>query len=88
MILREIGRYLELRGQAGLRDIALHVDAEESAVRCMLERWVRSGRVGRLSAMPSCGSACAKCSPRETELYIWRDGIKAQPLPPPSLICN
>lgn len=85
MILQEIGRYLEARGRAGLKDIALHVDAEESAVRGMLEHWVRKGRVYRFPVTTSCGSTCGTCGSQESDLFVWRGGIKAQPLPFPRL---
>ena len=83
MILREIGSYLCERGRAGLKDIALHVDAEESAVRGMLEHWLRKGMVERSLVTPACAAACGKCSPHEGELYIWRGAVEARSLPFP-----
>ena len=86
MILSQIGDYLKARGQASLSDIALHLDAEESAVRAMLAHWERRGRVQRVSSAPGCGSSCDKCSPSASELYVWRENhdIQEQPLPFPS----
>ncbi len=71
MILSDIRRYLEQRGQATLADIALHFDASPDAVRGMLEVWMRKGRVQRRMATGSCGSSCNQCAPAATEIYVW-----------------
>ena len=86
MILQQVGDYLKQKGQATLADIALHVDADESAVRGMLERWVRKGLVERRALASGCGSSCDKCAPAATELYVWKEFEKVmeQPLPFPT----
>jgi putative ferrous iron transport protein C len=71
MILSDIRRYLEQRGQASLSDIALHFDADPDAVRGMLEAWIRKGKVIKRSSTASCGSSCQSCDPASTELYVW-----------------
>ncbi|HEB56914.1 MAG TPA: sugar metabolism transcriptional regulator [Gammaproteobacteria bacterium] len=71
MILSDISRYLEQRGQATLADIALHFDADADAVRGMLAIWIRKGRVYRRLANASCGSRCQQCDPAATEIYVW-----------------
>lgn len=71
MILPEIRRYLEQRGQASLADIALHFDIQPDAVRGMLEVWMRKGKVQRRLATTSCGSRCNKCQSAATEIYAW-----------------
>ncbi len=71
MILSEISRYLEQRGQATLADIALHFDADPDAVRGMLEVWIRKGSVYRRAATDSCGSRCSQCDSAITEIYVW-----------------
>jgi hypothetical protein len=71
MILSDIRRYLEHRGQASLADIALHFDADPDAVRGMLDAWIRKGRVIRRASTASCGSTCQSCNPASTELYVW-----------------
>ena len=87
MILRKIADYLERRGEASLVDIALHVEADESAVRGMLNYWIRKGKVERLSAIGSaCSGGCSKqCSSAEPELYVWKASMSAVPLPFPTL---
>ena len=47
MILSDIRRYLEQRGQATLADIALHFDADPNAVRGMLNVWIRKDKVSQ-----------------------------------------
>lgn len=75
MILSDIRRYLEQRGQATLADIALHFGADADAVRGMLEVWVRKGKVHRKMATASCGNSCSQCDPAATEIYVWRTEI-------------
>lgn len=71
MILSDIRRYLEQRGQATLGDIALHFDADPGAVRGMLEVWIQKGKVQRQMATASCGGSCTQCDPAATEIYVW-----------------
>ena len=86
MILQQVGDYLRQKGQATLADIALHVDADESAVRGMLEHWIQKGMIERRALAPSCGSSCSKCAPAATELYVWRGSktVVEQVLPFPT----
>ncbi len=81
MILADIKRYLEQRGQAALADIALHFDADPEAVRGMLEVWMRKGRVHRQMANAACGSACHQCDSAVTEIYVWGEAQGAASLP-------
>ena len=86
-MLSAIKRYLIQRRQATLADIALHLDSPQEAVRGMLERWIRKGKIRRLRATASCGSSCSKCDPALTEYYQWVEsdsaGSEAQALPLP-----
>lgn len=86
MILQQVRDYVEQRGQATLADIALHVDADESAVRGMLQRWIDKGKVERRTLASSCGSSCDKCAPAATELYVWKASqmIESHSLPFPT----
>jgi hypothetical protein len=87
-MLSAIKRYLMQRRQATLADIAMHLDSPQEAVRGMLERWIRKGKVRRLQATSSCGSSCRKCDPALTEFYQWIGGEnddsehQQPPLPP------
>jgi hypothetical protein len=74
MILTDVRRYLQQRGQATLGDIASHVRSEPSAVKGMLEHWVRKGKVHREHATSACGSGCTRCEPASVEIYRWLGG--------------
>ena len=63
MILSDIRRYLEQRGQASVFDIAMHCDTQPDAVRGMLQVWVRKGLAYKLPTA-SQGSAFF--------VYAWR----------------
>ena len=71
MILSDLKRYLRERGQASLRDMALHFDAEPDVVRAMLDVWVRKGRVERGPVDASCGGNCNQCDAAAAEIYRW-----------------
>lgn len=73
MILSEIRDYVRERRQASLEEIALHVDSNPDAVRGMLERWIRKGRIRKTLKGPACGSSCGSCSSESTEIYEWID---------------
>lgn len=70
MILSDIKRYLEDRGQATLSDIAIHFDSNPDAVRGMMEIWIRKGQVRILKANDACGDSCNQCN-ATTEIYQW-----------------
>ncbi|MCP5405982.1 MAG: FeoC-like transcriptional regulator [Chromatiaceae bacterium] len=79
MILAEIKRYLQQRGQATLADIALHFDTAPDAVRGMLETLLRKGRIRRQQLNSACGSSCCKCDTAATELYEWTGNAVPDP---------
>mgnify|MGYP000143266632 CR=1 FL=1 len=70
MILTDIRRYLEQRGQASLGDISRHLEADPEAVRGMLEHWMRKGRVRRYPVGAACGG-CGQCEGSGLEVYEW-----------------
>ncbi len=82
MILSEVKNYLQARGLASLTDIALHVNADPDAVRGMLERWIRKGKVRKQMATASCGSACSACATESIEFYEWTDSATTTAHPP------
>ncbi len=71
MILSQVRDYLKQRGQCTLSDIALHFDTDASAVRGMLDIWIKKGKVEKRSATTSCGTSCQSCDPATTEIYLW-----------------
>jgi putative ferrous iron transport protein C len=84
MILSEVKRYLQDRGQATLMDIALHFGTQADALRPMLTVWMRKGKVERLRAEARCGTSCQRCDPAATEIYRWSEGQPASPAEPPA----
>jgi hypothetical protein len=74
MILSELRRYLEARGQASLADLSVHFDTDADALRPMLDIWLRKGNVERFGISPDCGGNCNRCAPEATEIYRWRGG--------------
>ncbi len=80
MILADLKRYLETRGQTSLAELARHFRADPEALRGMLETWIRKGRVTRLRTPASCGSRCSGCDPLAAEVYVWR--LDGEPSPP------
>ena len=87
MILTDIRRYLEHRGQASLEDIARHLDADPEAVRGMMEHWMRKGRVRRHLAGAACGG-CSQCEGSALEVYEWLDAAGDRPALRPVKICR
>ncbi len=71
MILSEIKKYIQQRGQASLEDIALHFDTEADAVREMLKIWIHKGKITQQISSASCGSSCTQCDSASTEIYVW-----------------
>jgi len=88
VILSDIRRYLELRGQASLGDLSLHFASEPDAMRGMLEQWIRRGKVRKVQANASCGSGCTQCAPTTTEIYQWLGNEPTRPPPAPIEFCR
>ncbi|HAC33635.1 MAG TPA: sugar metabolism transcriptional regulator [Gammaproteobacteria bacterium] len=72
-MLAELRSYLQTHGRAPLGDIALHLQMEPSAVRPLLQKWQRKGKVVKLEAEQGCSSGCNKCDPDSLELYAWQE---------------
>lgn len=72
MILSEVRNYLCKHKRASIKDIALHFEMDADAVRGLLEKWIKKGKVGRLTAGGTgCGTSCCQCDPLLTEIYEW-----------------
>lgn len=73
MILSDIKRYLETRGQASLNELALHFDVDPDAMRGMLARWIDKGKVARTVAPGGCRKGCRSCGcGNDLEIYAWQ----------------
>jgi len=71
MILTEVRNYLQQHGHASVRDIALHVDADNGAVRGILDHLTHKGRVRKIKANSACGTSCCKCDAGIIAVYVW-----------------
>ena len=72
MILSKLKSYLVERKRVPIGDLANHFDADPSAVRGMLEHFVRKGQVQRVDAEGAC-TGCQKCDPALQEIYEWTE---------------
>jgi hypothetical protein len=79
MMLDRLAAYLQRRGSASLTDIALHLDADESAVRPMLDLLMRKGKVIAIDPSRGCGSGCGQCASAEKASYAWRSSLVSMP---------
>lgn len=70
MILRDVRRYLKQREQASLKDMALHLNADEEAVKGMLDLLIRRGEVSLANSTSACQSSCGSCSVN-SNVYFW-----------------
>ncbi|MDH5484256.1 MAG: FeoC-like transcriptional regulator [Gammaproteobacteria bacterium] len=71
MILTQLRDYLKTKGQAPLRDMALHFNMQADALRPMIEHWIEKGKVEKLPAGTQCGGGCSSCAPQTIEIYRW-----------------
>ena len=71
MILSELRDYLQQKQRLSLLEMANHFDIDVDALRGMLSKWIKKGKVKRLDLGKDCGTGCCKCDPAMTELYEW-----------------
>jgi len=71
MILSELKTYLSERKRAPIKDMAIHFNSEPSAIRGMLEHFIRKGQVHRLEMSTACGG-CQKCGESDMEIYEFK----------------
>ncbi|GGA22097.1 FeoC-like transcriptional regulator [Okeania sp. KiyG1] len=69
MILTDIQGYLEKCGKISLAELALHFQMDANAMRPLLKRLIRKGRI-RLMEGEKCASCC-NCSSEMIEFYEW-----------------
>ncbi len=73
MILSEIRDFIRERKRCTLQELVLHFDIDAQALRGMLAKWIKKGKLRQIPVSSSCGSGCHKCAPELTELYEWVD---------------
>ncbi len=81
MIFVRISALLQQRQRISLKDLAENLHTAPEALRAMLARLERKGRVRRLPAGTGC-CGCCQCDPALIELYEWMGDDPAQVLRP------
>ena len=69
MILTDIQDYLQKYGKASLAELANHFRIDANALRPLLKRLIRKGRI-RLMIGKKC-AGCTHCPPETIEFYEW-----------------
>ncbi len=75
MSLIDIKQHMMKVRLATLASLCLLFNAEPENLRCMLQHWMRKGRIRQCTKQPACGSRCFKCPTAATEIYEWVDVI-------------
>ncbi len=71
--------HLVERGAASLDELALHFDADRTAVREALGRFEAKGRVAKLEGRRTCGG-CSHHDCAAEEIWEWRESATPPPL--------
>lgn len=71
MILSDIKEYFSNHGMASLTDLSVHFGVEPDAMRGMLDRWIRKGKLSKLPQGASCPKCCEACNSDTLEIYEW-----------------
>ncbi|WP_199245627.1 FeoC-like transcriptional regulator [[Phormidium] sp. ETS-05] len=74
-MLQDIQNYLRDRPVTSLAELAQHFQVDTDALRFMLERLIRKGRVRQLESK-KCGG-CHTCATESLELYQWVNSTPA-----------
>lgn len=70
-MLLEIKRYLSEKKTANLQELSLRFKKQPDTMRCMLQHWMRKGKICRAAQPVGCGSKCQLCKPTIAEVYSW-----------------
>jgi predicted ArsR family transcriptional regulator len=71
VILARIETYLSQQRRAALIDLARQLGSDPEALRGMLAKLERKGRVRRLPAGTPCRGGCSACDPASIEIFEW-----------------
>jgi hypothetical protein len=74
MSLIDIKQHMMKVRMATLGSLCSLFKSDPETVRCMLQHWIRKGRIRQCMKTPACGSRCFKCPSQVTEIYEWVDG--------------
>ncbi|MDJ0673840.1 MAG: FeoC-like transcriptional regulator [Calothrix sp. MO_167.B42] len=70
MILRELQEFILNYHRVSLREMELHFRMDGDALRQMLNKLIKKGRVRKLPASHKC-HGCTSCNPDTNEFYEW-----------------
>jgi len=83
-MLSDIQAYIAAHGTVSIADLALHFHTDSSALRPMLAKLIRKGRVRSLPAPAKCAD-CTCCDLSSLECYAWVAQPTTTPPPPDAL---
>lgn len=70
MILSDIQKFIANNKRASIADLKIHFRMDGDALRGMLNRLIRKGRISRMAEAKKCGG-CGSCADDATEIYVW-----------------
>lgn len=73
MSLLDIKHYMSKVRMASLASLCTVFKTEPDSLRCLLEHWVKKGKIRQCMKKPACGSKCFRCPTTDIELYEWVD---------------
>jgi hypothetical protein len=77
MILIAIKAHMMTVKKATLHNLCLLFNKDAEQLRCMLQHWIRKGKIRQCMKKPACGSKCFSCPSLTTEIYEWVDSVHA-----------
>ena len=74
-MLIAVKEYFLVKKTVNLQELSLHFKQQPETIRCLLQHWVRKGKVCRAVKPAGCGSRCQLCKPSVAEVYEWRGEV-------------
>lgn len=71
MSLLDIKKHMMCVRMATLSSLCILFQTDATTVRCMLQHFIKKGKVRQCLRQPACGSKCFKCPTASTEIYEW-----------------
>lgn len=71
MSLIELKQYLMKVRMATLTNLCAMFKTDPENIRCLLQHWIRKGKVRQCLKKPACGTQCFQCPANSTEMYEW-----------------
>ena len=88
MILSDIQKFIAENKRASIADLKIHFRMDGDALRGMLNRLIRKGRISKMAEAKKCGG-CSSCADDTTEIYVWvNDGESVSEKDPVSGSCH